>query len=100
MHPQFFNMAEIKKTKTPKASLNTTPLFGKENYTWMLVGIVLVALGLILMAGGKSKDPNIFNANEVYSFRRITIAPILILLGLGIEIYAIFKKSKSKDVQQ
>ena len=93
-------MAEIKKTKAPKASLNTTPLFGKENYTWMLVGIVLVVLGLILMAGGKSKDPNIFNANEVYSFRRITLAPVLILIGLGIEIYAIFKKSKSNDVQQ
>lgn len=93
-------MAETKKTKTPKPTFNTTPLFGKENYTWMLVGIVLVALGLILMAGGKSKDPNVFNPNEVYSFRRITIAPILILLGLGIEIYAIFRKSKSNDVQQ
>ena len=66
----------------------------------MVIGIVLVALGLILMAGGKSKDPNVFNPNEVYSFRRITIAPILILLGLGIEIYAIFRKSKSNDVQQ
>jgi len=52
------------------------------------------------MAGGKSKDPNIFNANEVYSFRRITVAPILILLGLAIEIFAIFRKSKSNDVQQ
>src|SRR5450432_3646604 len=96
----FFNMAETKKTKAPKQSLNTTPLFGKENYRWMLIGIVLVALGLILMAGGKSKDPNVFNPNEVYSFRRITVAPILILLGLGIEIFAIFKKSKSDDVQQ
>jgi len=66
----------------------------------MLIGIVLVALGLLLMAGGKSKDPNVFNPNEVYSFRRITIAPILILLGLGIEIFAIFKKSKSDGTQQ
>jgi len=66
----------------------------------MLIGIVLVALGLLLMAGGKSKDPNVFNPNEVYSFRRITIAPILILLGLGIEIFAIFRKSKSDDTQQ
>jgi hypothetical protein len=93
-------MAEIKKPKAARPSLNTTPLFGKENYKWMLIGIVLVALGLILMAGGKSKDPNVFNPDEVYSFRRITIAPILILLGLGIEIFAIFKKSKSNDAQQ
>ncbi|HLX66360.1 MAG TPA: DUF3098 domain-containing protein, partial [Puia sp.] len=49
------------------------PLFGKENYRWMLVGIALVALGLILMAGGKSADPNVFNKDEVYSVRRITI---------------------------
>jgi len=93
-------MAETKKNKPSKPSLNTTPLFGKENYRWMLIGIVLVALGLILMAGGKSKDPNVFNPDEVYSFTRITIAPILILAGLGIEIFAIFKKSKSNDVQQ
>jgi DUF3098 family protein len=92
--------ADNKKAKAPKLSLNTTPLFGKENYRWMLIGIVLVALGLLLMAGGKSKDPNVFNPDEVYSFRRITVAPILILLGLGIEIFAIFRKSKGDDVQQ
>jgi hypothetical protein len=71
-----------------------TPLFGKENYRWMLVGIALVALGLILMAGGKSPDPNVFNKNEVYSVRRITIAPILILAGFVVEIFAIFRKEK------
>jgi hypothetical protein len=71
-----------------------TPLFGKENYRWMLVGIALVALGLILMAGGKSPDPNVFNKNEVYSVRRITIAPILILAGFVVEIFAIFRKDK------
>jgi hypothetical protein len=47
------------------------------------------------MSGGKSADPNVFKNEEVYSFRRITIAPILILLGLGIEVYAIFKKPKA-----
>jgi hypothetical protein len=71
-----------------------TPLFGKENYRWMLVGIALVALGLILMAGGKSPDPNVFNKDEVYSVRRITIAPILILAGFVVEIFAIFRKDK------
>jgi len=72
----------------------TTPLFSKENYRWMLIGIVLIALGLILMAGGKSKDPNVFNKNEVYSFTRITLAPILILGGFVVEIFAIFRKDK------
>jgi hypothetical protein len=71
-----------------------TPLFGKENYRWMLVGIALVALGLILMAGGKSPDPNVFNKDEVYSVRRITVAPILILAGFVVEIFAIFRKDK------
>jgi hypothetical protein len=69
-------------------------LFGKENITWMLVGLAIIALGLILMAGGKSADPNQFKPEEVYSTTRITIAPILILLGLGVEIFAIFRKSK------
>jgi hypothetical protein len=71
-----------------------TPLFGKTNYRWMIIGMAVMALGLFLMAGGKSKDPNVFDPREVYSFTRITIAPILILAGLGLEIFAIFKKSK------
>src|SRR5579863_6256245 len=75
-------------------SRSSTPLFGKENYRWMLIGIALVALGLILMAGGKSPDPNVFNKDEVYSVRRITVAPILILAGFVIEIFAIFRKGK------
>jgi uncharacterized membrane protein len=83
-------MKETKKPSAPAASL-----FTKENYTWMIAGIILVALGILLMAGGKSDDPNVFKENEVYSFRRITIAPILILLGLGVEVYAIFKKPKN-----
>ncbi len=69
-------------------------LFGKQNYIWIVAGIVVMLLGLALMSGGNSKDPNIFAQNEVYSFRRITIAPIVILLGLAIEVYAIFKKPK------
>ncbi len=56
--------------------------------------MVIVALGLILMVGGKSDDPNVFNENEVYSFRRITLAPILILIGLALEVVAIFRKPK------
>ena len=67
--------------------------FSKANYTWMLVGAVLILIGMLLMSGGKSADPNVFNVNEVYSFRRITLAPIVIIAGFIVEIYAIFKKS-------
>jgi len=69
-------------------------LFDKSNYKWMLIGVAFILLGLILMAGGKSPDPHKFNYDEVYSFRRITLAPIMILIGLGIEVYAIIKKDK------
>jgi len=67
--------------------------FGKSNYTWMLVGAALILIGMLLLSGGKSTDPNVFNADEVYSFRRITLAPIVIIAGFIVEIFAIFKKS-------
>lgn len=79
------------------AENNTNSIFSRHNLTWMLIGLVVIALGMFLMAGGRSEDPNKFNANEVYSTTRITIAPILILAGLVIEIYAIFKKSPVKE---
>lgn len=71
------------------------PLFTKDNFTWMLIGGVVIAIGMFLMSGGKSADPKVFDTNEVYSTTRITIAPLLIILGLVIEIYAIFKKPKA-----
>lgn len=80
-------MAENKTGATPT-------IFSKDNYLWMAIGAVVIAIGMFIMAGGKSEDPTVFNANEVYSTTRITIAPILILAGLVIEIYAIFKKPK------
>ena len=73
----------------------TVSLFTRENYLWMGIGAAVMLLGLLLMAGGKSSDPNVFNPNEVYSFRRITIAPILIVAGLMVEVYAIMKKPKA-----
>jgi hypothetical protein len=78
------------------AENKTTPsIFSKENYMWMAIGAVVITIGMFLMAGGGSDDPNVFNKDEVYSARRITVAPILILAGLVIEIYAIFKKPKA-----
>lgn len=72
---------------------NSTGLFGKSNYLWMGIGLVIILIGFLLMSGGKSENPNIFAENEVYGFRRITLAPILIIAGFVVEIYAIMKKS-------
>ncbi len=69
-------------------------VLGKQNYTLMLVGLVVIIIGFILMSGGKSEDPNVFNADEVYSNRRIVIAPIVVILGFVIEIVAVFYKPK------
>jgi hypothetical protein len=74
---------------------NNVTLFGKENYIWMGVGIAIVLLGFLLMSGGKSPDPNVFNEKEVYSFRRITLAPLMIMAGLMVEVYAIMKRPKA-----
>lgn len=73
------------------------PLFGKENFTWMLVGLIVMAIGFFIMAGGKSADPTKFNDNEIYSFTRITLAPFLIIAGFVIEIFAIMKKPKENN---
>ena len=68
-------------------------LFGKKNYIIMLVGIAFIGLGFILMAGGGSDDPAVFN-EDIYNFQRIRLAPTLVLIGLAIEIYAIMAKPK------
>lgn len=66
----------------------------------MLIGVVVMAVGFILMAGGKSINPDVFDKDQVYSARRITIAPIIILAGLVIEIFAIFHKPKNAKVSE
>ena|ERR1051325_6799841 len=80
------------KSTAPKSSMY--PLFEKENFMWMAIGAAIIALGMLLMAGGKNTDANQFDYNLVYSKRRITIAPVLIILGLLVEIYAIFKRPR------
>ena len=70
-------------------------IFQKKNYTFMFIGLAFIALGFILMSGGGSDDPNVFNP-EIYNFRRIRLAPTLVLLGLGIEIYAILLNPHKK----
>lgn len=68
-------------------------LFGKKNYIFMLIGIAVIALGFILMSGGGSNNPNVFNP-AIYNWQRIRLAPTLVLVGFGIEIYAIFVNPK------
>ena len=65
-------------------------IFSKANYKLMLIGFVVIALGFILMVGGGSDDPNVFNP-EIFNFRRIRLAPALVLIGFGIEIAAILR---------
>jgi hypothetical protein len=73
----------------------TPSIFDKDNYQWMLIGLVLIAVGMFLLSGGASnKDPNVFDKAAVYSTTRITIAPLLIIAGLVMEIVAIFKSPK------
>ena len=88
------------KEKKPVPAAKKDPaamgsLFDKTNFRWMLIGAAVMVLGFLLMAGGRSEDPNVFNADEVYGTRRITIAPILILAGLVIEVIAIFRQPKN-----
>ena len=68
-------------------------LFEKVNYKILLIGIAVIALGFILMSGGGSEDPNVFN-EDVFNFRRIRLAPTTVLIGFGITIYAILKNPK------
>jgi hypothetical protein len=87
-------MAQKKSGVSAAKETPAAGMFSKENYKWMLAGVVIMAVGLFLMAGGKSNDPAVFNPKEVYSTTRITVAPILILAGIVIEIFAIFRKPK------
>ena len=81
-------------TKDKKQTVQNTELFTKENYVWMLIGLAVLAVGFFLMAGGKSNDPKVFNTAEVYSPIRITVAPLLIIIGFVIEVFAIMKRPR------
>ncbi len=72
---------------------NSNFAFSKENYIWLGVGVVLLIVGYLLMSGGGSENPNEFHADQIFSARRITLAPITVLAGYGTILYAILKKS-------
>lgn len=85
-------MGEQKRKETQKDSF----IFSKKNYKFMFIGLAFIAIGFILMAGGGSDDPNVFNP-EIFNWRRIRLAPTLVLIGFGFQIYAILlNPEKSK----
>jgi len=67
--------------------------FGKENYILMLIGVAVIFLGFVLMTGGGTDDPAVWNP-EVFSARRVTVAPLLVVLGFVIEVFAVIRKPK------
>lgn len=84
-----------------KKDKNTTPqefIFEKKNYTIMFAGLACIAVGFILMSGGGTDNPDVFNP-EIFSFRRIRLAPTLVILGFALEIYAILVPAKKKKAQ-
>ncbi|MCB0452272.1 MAG: DUF3098 domain-containing protein [Aequorivita sp.] len=82
--------------KKRKEETKTEFVFEKKNYKFMLIGVAFIALGFILMTGGGSDDPNVFNP-EIYNWQRIRLAPAMVLLGFAIEVYAILLKPDSKE---
>lgn len=91
------------KAKQPAAQVSVTKqtasqtpfIFDRTNYLIMIAGVVIILIGFALMSGGATSDPAVFPKEEIYSFRRITLAPIVIMIGFGIEIVAILKRPKS-----
>lgn len=82
------------KTGSEKSRINRAVeemTYGKPQFKWMLIGIAFIALGMILMSGGWMPSPDVWDESIIYSARRLTIAPICIVIGLGLQIYAIFK---------
>lgn len=83
----------ITKAPLPKEKANDASFaFGRENYMLLLIALSLLFIGYILMSGGRAADPNIFN-EDVFSFRRITLAPLIVMAGYALGIYAIVKKA-------
>lgn len=96
--------AKAKNEATPKhaKAVKEDPRMPMErqNYILMAIGFAVIVLGFILMTGGGDNDPNVFDAERLFSFRRITLAPILVLGGFAFEIYAIMKKPKAKKEEE
>ncbi|HEY4789206.1 MAG TPA: DUF3098 domain-containing protein [Bacteroidales bacterium] len=70
---------------------------GKENYKFLIIGFIIIVIGFLLMIGGGSNDPNVFNKEEMFSAQRIIIAPIIVIFGFAFEVWAIMKKPKDAE---
>ena len=81
----------VSKRKQSSTVVQEPMLFGRENFKWTFIGLIVIAIGFALMSGGAMPSPDVWDESLIYSPRRITLAPIVILIGLGIEVYAIFK---------
>jgi hypothetical protein len=81
----------MEKHDIKKEEKGSSFALGKKNYMFIVIGLLIIMVGFLLMAGGKSDDPNVFNP-AIFSFRRITLAPLMVLIGFGFEIWAIMKK--------
>ena len=68
-------------------------VLNKKNYLFIILGCVVVILGFVLMSGGGSENPDVFNEEELFSFRRITLAPFFVMLGYGLVLFGIMKKN-------
>ena len=86
-------------TKKKKSEREKQLVFTKENYKLLIIGAVIILVGFLLMVGGKAESPDQFNP-EVFSFRRIILAPLVVLFGFAFEIYAIMKKPKESKEEQ
>ena len=71
-----------------------------ENYKIILLGLIITVIGFFLMEGGGSEDPNVFVVEELFSFRRITLAPFLVMVGFGVVLFAILKKPKAEKITE
>lgn len=89
------NNRQKKYVQDSKVSEEHFPL-SKRNFLWILVGLLLMVLGYLLMIGGGTKDPNLFSGEQMFSVRRIVLAPLLIFAGFVFEIWAIMYKKKDK----
>ena len=85
---QLIKISIVMGEKKRKENANNNFIFGRKNYMFMLIGLGIIALGFILMSGGGSDDPNVFNP-DIFSWRRIRLAPTLVLIGFGVQVYAI-----------
>ena len=86
--------SNIKKSEPVQKDETVEFAIGKQNYFLLMIGFAIIILGFLLMIGGGTDDPNVFNGDELFSFRRITLAPVVVLFGFAFEIWAIMKKPK------